>query len=94
MPRAGVQELVYVLVTADEQGLGTVEVHGTRSQAEFAAEAVARSEGYTTKGARFHGTGELICVKKFGVTERAVRTGIFVLPRQILRKPRVLKEKQ
>lgn len=90
MPRAGVQELVYVMLAIDEDGNpDQVEVHGTRSEAEKAAEAIARAEGYSTKDSRFYGTGELICVKN----GRAVSTGIFVLPKPIIRKPRVLKDK-
>jgi len=86
MPRAGVQELVYVLVVAGEQGLGEVEIYGTRSQAEFAAEAIARAEGHSTKDMKFDESGELL--------HGDVGIEIFVLPRQILRKPRVLKEKK
>lgn len=90
MPRAGVQELVYVLVHAVGQGTGTVEVHGTRTEAEFAAEALARAEGYPIGDYRFVGaTGELVMARG----GRLIHTGMFVLPRQIIRKPRVLKGK-
>jgi len=91
MPRAGVQELVYVMLAMHEVYVepAEVEVHGTRSEAEKAAEAILRLRGYSTKDSRFMGTGELVGVK----LGKAVNTGIFVLPRQIIRKPRVLREK-
>lgn len=91
MPRAGVQELVYVMLAMHETYVepAEVEVHGTRSEAEKAAEAIAQARRYSTKDSRFMGTGELICVKH----GKAVNTGIFVLPRQLIRKPRVLKDK-
>jgi len=91
MPRAGVQELVYVMLAMHPTYVepAEVEVHGTRSEAEKAAEALLRAEGYSTKDSRFSGTGELIAVHH----GRAVGTKIFVLPRQIIRKSRVLREK-
>jgi hypothetical protein len=91
MPRAGVQELVYVMLAMHQIYIepSEVEVHGTRSEAEKAAEALMRLRGYSTKDSRFNGSGELVSVKN----GKLVGTGIFVLPRQIIRKPRVLREK-
>lgn len=93
MPRAGVQELVYVMLAMHETYVepAEVEVHGTRSEAEKAAEAIARARGYSTKDSRFMGTGELIAMVRR--TGKLASTGIFVLPKPIIRKPRVLKDK-
>lgn len=93
MPRRHPEELVYVLVAMDEDRQpATVEVHGTRSEAEFAGEELARREGYLTRDRHFSETGELFCTaRRNGVV---VGTEIFVLPRKIIRKPRVLKEKK
>lgn len=92
MPRSENAEIVYVLLAIDEEGVpDSVEVHGTRSEAENAAEALARAEGYSTKDSRFIDTGELIATTRRN--SKPASTGIFVLQRKVIRKPRVLKGK-